>query len=298
MSTTPLHVMIHAEMVAVPTNTTHGHGEQQRQAGGRGDGVDGRPQVGEPAEQVDHRRPVLDVTGERAEVVGEASDERPTDHDREREERGGGNGAQDRLEEVHEVVVAEEVDARAHRDPQRGEHEQAWDRAADDQPAAHRGVRPAQGREDRPLELERQEDHVEQCGRDECRLDEERHHAPDHGPDDRQLGGMQSPRRVRCFRSGDGVRSHGGSSPSTTARCGRHQGLEQRFPVLSATETDTFGTDCRVARQGTPARRGLPVAHEPSLRARTRSVVGHRGALGDAELVHHVDAEVGAARGR
>ena len=103
VSTTPLQVMIHAEAVAVPTKTPTGTVSSRVSVAAAATRVDRRPQVGEPAEQPHDRRAQLQLRAERAEVVGEAGDERPADAHGEGEHGGGGDRAHDRLEEVDET---------------------------------------------------------------------------------------------------------------------------------------------------------------------------------------------------
>ena len=77
------------------------------------------------------------------------------------------------------------------------------ERAAGEDPPSHRGVGPNQGCDDRPLELEHDEEQIEERHRDERRLDEVRHHPPPHGFHDRHPRGIHPPRDIGWFERED-----------------------------------------------------------------------------------------------
>ena len=91
--------------------------QQQRQGGASRDRVDRRPQAREASEQPHDSGTTLHVGPQRAEVTGESGDDRAAERNGAGEHDGREDGPENRLHEVHEAVVAEEVDGRAGRDP-------------------------------------------------------------------------------------------------------------------------------------------------------------------------------------
>ena len=169
------------------------HGEQQGKTRGRGGRVDAGPQECQTLEQTPDSRPIADVGRERAEIAGEAGDERPTGDDRRAEHQARERRPHDRPDEVDEVVAAEEVHDRADRDPDRGEDEQARHGTVPNHSPSDRAVRPHQRAAQREAQVAHDQQDVEQRRRDDRRLDQVRHEASGDRADDQATRGTESP---------------------------------------------------------------------------------------------------------
>ena len=206
--TTPVQVMIHADTAAVTTKTATGTVSSSAR-------LDAAASPFTAAQRTVSRvnRPTTpgtnaDVGRQRAEVTGETGDERTAEGDGSREHQPGQRRAQDRSDEVDEVVSAEEIDNGANGDPDRRQDQQAGNRKANDRSADDGAVRPRQRAGQGPTHVAHDQQRVEQRSRDDRRLDQVRDETPRHSADDAATRRAHQPTSRRDIVMGD-VRNRG-----------------------------------------------------------------------------------------